>query len=248
LAALKQLLAENTAAYNAWADEHRKDIAAAIKAHKERTEKMQCDMTRQVSDLISGYVAAQQKALAANAASQSESLAAHGKALAGQHDIRAKHIDTVAIPAAEARQKAVAKELSNFSETLSAQYAAGVARIESDKARANKSVALLEATVASANKQASENAKRSEAELEQLTDLLEAQGGATKAKLEEMVQSTGSWRDEASELEMVSRSTVEETKLNTESQIKALETATTSFGDKLVGELMGTRDQFSSLL
>lgn len=244
LAALKQLLAENTAAYNAWADEHRKDIAAAIKAHKERTEKMQRDMTRQVSDLISGYVAAQQKALAANAASQSESLAAHGKALAGQHDIRAKHIDTVAIPAAEARQKAVAKELSNFSETLSAQYAAGVARIESDKARANKSVALLEATVASANKQASENAKRSEAELEQLTDLLEAQGGATKAKLEEMVQSTGSWRDEASELEMVSRSTVEETKLNTESQIKALETATTSFGDKLVGELMGTRDQF----
>ncbi len=244
LSGLKQILAENTAAYNAWAEEHRKDIAATIKAHKERTEKMQRDMTRQVSDLISGYVAAQQKALAANAAAQSENVAAHGKSLFGQHDVRAKHIDTVAIPAAEARQRAVAKELSNFSETLNAQYSAGAARIESDKARANKTVQLLDVTLAAANKQATDNAKRSEAELEQLTDLLEAQGGANKAKLEELVQATGAWRDEASEMEMVSRSSVEETKLNTESQIKALETATSSFGDKLVGELMGTRDQF----
>lgn len=150
--------------------------------------------------------------------------------------------------------------------------------------RATKSLALVETQLAAANKLATESAKRGEQELVQLTEMLEAQvqkeerdrkeerkeivdmllrqGGANKAKLEQLVCATGAWRDEASELEMVSRSAVEETKINTDSQIKvffkerkrrspthfgfsqALETATAQFGERLVGELSGTRDQF----
>jgi endonuclease III len=93
---------------------------------------------------------------------------------------------------------------------------------KADKVRSNKSVALLESTTIAAAKAANENGKRSELELEQLTDLLEEHGTANKNKIEELVQATGAWRDEASELEMVSRSSVEETKINTESQIKVL--------------------------
>ncbi len=244
LAALKQTLADNTAAYTAWADEHRKDIATAVKTHKDRTEKMQRDMTRQISDLISGYVAAQQKAAVAAMTVQHDAMAQHGKALAAQHEVRAKSIDTTFIPAAEARTKSAAKELAAFSETLSSQYAVGASRIEADQARANKYGALVDTTVSAFTKQGAEAAKRTEAELERFTDLLESGASANKDKLEELVQATGAWREEAAEFEMVSRSSVDETKINVDSQIKSLEAATNVFGDKLIGELTGTRDQF----
>lgn len=116
---------------------------------------MQREMTRQVSDLISAFVASQQKSLAASSAQHHESVTNLHKSTVAQvesravifvcvflsqqnkifslflqHEARARQIDSVLVPASEARQQRAAKELAAVGELLQTHAAASAARIE----------------------------------------------------------------------------------------------------------------------
>lgn len=244
LEALKALLDQNTKASLMWADEHKRSLDTSIKAYKERMEKQQREMFRQVSDFVSNFVIAQQKSLATSIGQLQESNNVHARALAAQTEARSKVIDQSIVPSVDARNKKLQSEFSVLSETVSTQSAADNRRIAKDQGRSDKWTSNADSFFNTMSTQSEACEKRLESDLDDMYEKISTAEIDHKTKYEEVVSATGTWRDESTEFEMVLRSSIEETQMAVEAKIKGLETHIGSFGDKLQSEISGVQDQF----
>jgi hypothetical protein len=244
LSDLKASLESNTQAHVAWTEAHRQNIQSALKEHKERTEQMQREMTRQISDLVSSYVVAQQNALASNVKSLQDKTSKQVKNLAEQHQTRSKTINTVLCPAVDNRAAKLQKEFSALSEQVEAQQTAFDERVESDQTRADAWQSSVESTQEQMTQLAETANVRLADDLENMSEQANTNHAAMKSHMDDNMSSNAAWRDEATEFAMVSRSSIEETQMAVEAKIKGLEQHTQVFGDKLQSEMSGVQDQF----
>lgn len=245
LRGLKASLERNTAAALAWAEEHRNTVEKALSEHKARTEARQREMTRQVSDLVSNFVASQQKAMAENIAALQKENRQHVAALNAQHAKRINAVEKNLVPAVEKRAAKLQAELDAFQAQVDAQDDTRMSELQGEEKRA----ASFEKAVENFQSRAEELSEAADARLatalEEANDQLATASAATATMQEGARASHANWRDEATEFAMVSRASIEETQMAVEAKIKGLEQHTSVFfGDKLQSELSGVTDQF----